>query len=78
MSTHPARILARWRLLAYGLLALVAYGVAMVGGRGTGFAVFLGVGVVFEVLFWLALLRRVRTRGVSPPEHDPGDASLRG
>jgi hypothetical protein len=50
------------RLLTYGPLAVLAYAIGSMGGGGTGFAVFIAGGVIFEVLFWVELVRKIRRR----------------
>ncbi len=44
------------RVLFYLALAVVCYLIAVVAGGGVAFGVFLGFGVVAELLFWKELI----------------------
>jgi len=48
------------RLWSYLFLALAAYAVAVTAGTGPAFMVFLAGGAVLELMFWVALIRRLR------------------
>ena len=57
-----------WKLLAYALIASVAYLVGAGFGRGAGFTVFIGLGIGAEILFWFELFRPGRGRALTEQE----------
>lgn len=49
------------RLWSYLFLALLAYAVAFIAGGGLAFVVFVTGGVILELMFWVAVFRRLRS-----------------